>query len=92
MHISRTTYPIERIQQLVERSFKSWHRKRQAEGMQREATAMEKALFKAGIDLNVKGSLPKSAYKQTKTVKKLRKRAKYQLAQSWSEFEDRPQV
>ncbi|MEC7983619.1 MAG: DEAD/DEAH box helicase, partial [Myxococcota bacterium] len=55
-------YPIDRIRQLVERSFKSWHRKRQAEGLQREATAMEKALRKAGIDENARGNLPKGVY------------------------------
>ena len=84
-------YPLERIRQFVERSFKSWHLKRQAEGLQREATAMERAMIKAGIDLDVRGNLPKSAYRKSKEVRKLRKRAKYQLGVSWGEFQDRIQ-
>ena len=67
---------MERVRQLVERSFLSWYRRQKAETSQREATAMERALIAAGIDLNVQGRLPKHAYKKNQALKKLRKNAK----------------
>ena len=82
-------HPIERIQQLVERSFLSWSRKLKAEECVREATEMERALAAAGFDIDVAGKMPKGLHKQKKQLRKLHRRAEYNQSQSWKEFEQR---
>jgi ATP-dependent RNA helicase HelY len=82
-------HPIERIQQLVERSFLSWYRNQEAEECVREATEMEQALIKSGFDVDVVGRLPKGVHQKNKQVRKLRRRAEYSRGQSWKEFEQR---
>ena len=80
-------HPLSRIQELIEKSFLSWHRQKVAKKERNSATNMAQKLRDAGFDITDK--LPTKWHKQRKIIQKLNRRADRHENASWREFEER---
>ena len=78
-------HPTDKIRELIEKSFLSWHRKRTSEKDSKIATQMELALQKAGLA----NTSPKNTKKEYQKIKRLRSKVRRRLNLTWEEFEER---